>query len=244
MNLVIDRGNTQDKVAVFQNNRIVFCSNYNNLSVEILKTIKHSYSQIINAIYSSVGNNNNKKEIISFLKLNYKVFDRKNLQTSIKMLYQTTKTLGEDRLAAIIGAENLYPQTDLLVIDCGSCITFDFINKTKEYFGGSISCGLKMKFAALHNFTANLPLLDVIKSAELIGNSTQNSILSGVINGTIAEIEGIIKRYKQNFPQLNVILTGGDAEFLSNNINVKHKIEKNLVLYGLNNIINNAKTNN
>ncbi|MDR0789550.1 MAG: type III pantothenate kinase [Bacteroidales bacterium] len=245
MNLVIDRGNTQDKVSVFKDSEIVFCEKYHRLSVEDLERLNSMYPLLKNAIYCSVAKDDNKEEIISFLKANYLFLDSDKWNTNIKIFYQTPQTLGQDRLAAVVGAYSLYPRTNSLIVDCGSCITFDFITLSGEYCGGSISCGFRMKFQALHNFTANLPLLDEIKSVSLLGTSTQDSILSGVINGTLEEVKGIIKQYRQMFEEVNVVLTGGDAEFLSSNITIKHSVEPNLVLYGLNNILNeNAKTNN
>ena len=245
MNLVIDRGNTQYKVAVFRDSEIIFSKKYNNLSIEDLQAIKQSYPLLKSAIYCSVFNDCNNEKIISFLKANYLFIESDEWKTDIKMFYQTPQTLGQDRLAAIVGACNLYPNIDSLIVDCGSCITFDFISASREYRGGSISCGLKMKFQALHNFTSNLPLIDKIISTPLIGTSTQDSILSGVINGTLEEVKGITKRYMQMFGNANVILTGGDADFLSKNITMEHSVDLNLVLNGLNNILNeNAKTNN
>ncbi|MCH8317743.1 MAG: type III pantothenate kinase [Bacteroidetes bacterium] len=135
----------------------------------------------------------------------------------INNLYETPQTMGMDRLAAVVGANHLYRENNCLVIDAGTCITFDFIDKNNNYHGGSISPGIDVKFKALHNFAAQLPLLKKeikeIKEFDLIGKNTHDAIESGVINGTIAELEGIISAFRSKFDDLTVILCGGDAKF-------------------------------
>ncbi len=142
-----------------------------------------------------------------------------------------------DRLAGVCGAIELFKETDTLVIDAGTCITYDFVDKQKNYFGGSISPGLKMRFKAVHTFTAKLPLVDSANAVGLIGDSTESSIQSGVINGMIAEIEGIIMRYQDKYPGLRVILCGGDTAFFENKLKASIFAAPDLVLIGLNSIL-------
>ena len=228
MNLVIDIGNTFIKTALFNDNKIV--------EKQIFKDEEsfNTYYKNIDfrkAILCNVG----KKSFI----INDSRFIHFNHKTKIPIHnnYETKETLGLDRLAAVIGAHYLYPKKDILVIDCGSCITYDFITQNGIYEGGGISPGLHMKLKSLHNFTAQLPLLKLKNINELIGKSTETSILSGVINGTIAEISGIIQKYQNISDNLAPVLCGGDTQFISTKLNKKVIIEEKLVLYGLNEIL-------
>jgi type III pantothenate kinase len=147
--------------------------------------------------------------------------------------------LGSDRLAASIGAYSLHPNSNVLVIDAGTCIKYNFTNFKNEYLGGSISPGIEMRFKSLEHFTSKLPLINFDASyRELIGENTKNSILSGVINGSIAEIDGIMFDYKSKFPNIICILTGGDSEFLAKRLKNSIFTHQNLVLKGLNDILN------
>jgi len=124
-----------------------------------------------------------------------------------------------------------------LVIDAGTCITYDFVDANRNYQGGGISPGLNMRFRAVHTFTAKLPLVTPIKGARLIGDTTESSIQSGVVNGLLAEMEGIIRLYTEEFPGLRVILCGGDAGFFENQLKASIFASPELVLLGLNSIL-------
>lgn len=148
--------------------------------------------------------------------------------------YATPQTLGTDRIVAVVGAMLTPNHSPILVVDAGTAITYDFANIQREYLGGGISPGIRMRFMALHQFTARLPLIETFEHTLLIGNSTSESIISGVINGTIAEIEGIINRYiREHGQNISVFLTGGDAAFLSKKIHTPHILDENLVLKGI-----------
>lgn len=129
--------------------------------------------------------------------------------------YKTPHTLGIDRLAVAAGATIQYPNTARLIIDAGTCITYDFVNANDEYLGGSISPGLQLRYKALNDYTAKLPLLEMEDISYYIGQNTHESIQSGVINGIVAEIDNIIDRYKKDYADLTIILTGGDTVFLA-----------------------------
>ncbi|MFD2148184.1 type III pantothenate kinase [Mucilaginibacter antarcticus] len=154
--------------------------------------------------------------------------------------YKTPHTLGLDRLAAVTGANYLYPQQNNLVIDGGTCITYDFIDAGANYFGGSISPGLNMRYKALNYYTAVLPVVNQDKNfADDAGDDTETAIKSGVQNGIKHELMGFIDSYAKHSPQLNIILTGGDGIFfdtlLKNSIFAPYiKNEPYLVLKGLN----------
>jgi type III pantothenate kinase len=154
-------------------------------------------------------------------------------------LYQSASTLGSDRLAASVGAYFLYPNANVLVIDAGTCIKYNFTNSKNEYLGGGISPGIRMKLKALQTFTSKLPLVEANFSYnELVGNNTQNSILSGVLNGSVAEIDGIISQYKLQFTDIICVLTGGDSEYLAKRLKNSIFAHQNLVIKGLNDILN------
>jgi type III pantothenate kinase len=151
--------------------------------------------------------------------------------------YKTPDTLGKDRLAGIVAAHSLYVKENVLVIDAGTCITYDLITTKGEYYGGSISPGLNMRFKALHTFTEKLPLVSLLNFEELIGTDTNTSILSGVINGLIAETDAIIERYKELYSALKIIICGGDAQFLVDRLKNSIFAVPELVLIGLNEIL-------
>jgi type III pantothenate kinase len=154
-----------------------------------------------------------------------------------KNLYKTPETLGTDRIAAAAGAKTLYTQADCLAIDAGTCVTFDFIDAGDNYYGGSISPGISMRFKALHNFTARLPLVNKKERTELIGANTEESIQSGVMNGIASEVDGMIASYKSIYPELKVIICGGDAPFFETNLKQSIFAVPELVLIGLNRIL-------
>ncbi|HRS53276.1 MAG TPA: type III pantothenate kinase [Bacteroidales bacterium] len=239
INLIFDYGNTLKKIATFKSDKLLNLKIYkkapvNNVINYIEKIKKHNN---VNVIISSVIDFPEK--LSNHLYSNFHVLNMSHkIPLPIKNKYQTPNTLGNDRLAAAVAAYYLFPQNDVLIISAGSCLTFDFINKKGEYLGGAISPGIMMRFKALHNFTNKLPLIKKIEKTQLIGNSTEKSMLSGVINGILCEIDGIIGQYKMKYPNLKVIVSGGDMFFLQkklkNNIFAIH----NIVLKGLNFILN------
>ena len=152
----------------------------------------------------------------------------------LRNAYATPETLGIDRLVAVLGAMQLVSVPPLLVIDMGSAITYDVVDHSHTYLGGGISPGMKMRFRALSEFTARLPLVQPQKKFDLVGNSTHDCIRSGVVNGLLEELEGIIERYKREFSsELSVIISGGDAPFFEKRLKSVNFVEQNLVLLGV-----------
>ncbi|MBR1774687.1 MAG: type III pantothenate kinase [Bacteroidales bacterium] len=255
MLLAIDRGNTNDKFVVFDNDKIIlesskiqwhftkFFSEKKKLISEINLLFSEKNLKISDCIFSSVKSEQDNKEFTDIISQYYNV--RQLTYTTplpIQNMYQSN-TLGMDRLAAVVGANALLG-SNVLVVDAGTCITFDYLDKDKRYLGGSISPGFKIKYEALHNFTANLPLINGIDEVNLVGNNTKDSIRSGVINGTIAEIEQTINLYKQRFFDVKIVITGGDSSFIKSKIGCNVTEEKNLVFWGLKNIYEfNEKSN-
>lgn len=154
--------------------------------------------------------------------------------------YATPHTLGADRLAGAVGAAGLRPGRATLVVDAGTALKFDLVTADGTYNGGSIAPGLSMRFRALHTFTGRLPQLELPTAdatVPLVGDSTTGSLLSGVVNGTVAEITGLIAQYQQLHPALGVLLTGGDAAFLAARLSARIFVVPELVLLGLNRIL-------
>jgi type III pantothenate kinase len=155
----------------------------------------------------------------------------------IKINYSTTATLGVDRIAGACGALEILPNQDRLVIDIGTCINYEFLDHKNVYHGGAISPGVKMRFEAMHTFTARLPLVKTKINPPLTGDSTESCMQSGVLNGVQAELEGIMQRYKEKYPQVGVILCGGDVSLFENRLKQPIFVAPNLVLSGLNRIL-------
>ncbi|MFA5300654.1 MAG: type III pantothenate kinase, partial [Lutibacter sp.] len=151
--------------------------------------------------------------------------------------YATPKTLGVDRIALVSSAFSNYPNKNVLIIDAGTCITYDFINHEGNYYGGAISPGIEMRYKALHVFTEKLPLLRPELMYQLVGDSTETSIHSGILNGVIGEIDSIVEKYRKKNTDLTVVLTGGDVNFLSNRLKNSIFANPNFLLEGLNTIL-------
>lgn len=237
MKLVIDIGNTRTKIAVFSEASIVFYRAYSSIMINDIEEILTNFPDIKKAIFSTVGQTNN--ELKDYLSKKITLIDfHSELKTPINNQYLSTKTLGKDRLAGVVGANGLFPNNNCLVIDAGTCITIDLIDKNKNYYGGSISLGLNMKYKALNTFTVSLPLIkDNFCEEKLIGVNTENSIRSGVLNGTIMELKGFIDYYTNEYSDLKIIFTGGDSKILQNYFKEKTILEEHLVLMGLNIIL-------
>ncbi len=236
MKLIIDFGNTFVKIAVFYANQLIKQYKFEHLGVDDLRKITDEYPQIHSAIISSVVNYPN--EIKSYLEDKYFFFELdSSTPLPIKNNYKSPKTLGKDRIAAVVAANHLYPNKNVLVIDAGSCITFDFINEHLEYLGGSITAGLKMRLRSMHEFTDKLPLVEVKNIDYLIGSTTEESILSGVYNGLISEIDGIIGAYQNIYENLTVILSGGDHIYFDKRLKNNIFALPNIVMIGLNIIL-------
>ena len=192
MNLIIDVGNSLLKIALFKKSELIqkfkFSENYKRNIENII-----SKNNVTHSIISNVGRIDD--SIINILKESTNLLLVSNqLKVPFKNLYKSKNTLGQDRLALVSAAAFNFPNENVLIVDVGSCITYDFKNNNNEYLGGGISPGISMRFKSLNTFTSNLPLIDFDSIHQLIGNNTKNSINSGVINGTISEINGKIGR--------------------------------------------------
>ncbi len=223
------------KVGIFNQNDILYLNTCKTITLKQLQNLLIDYS-IDKAIISSVKNYS--PLIKEFLKENLLFVELSEItKIPIKVRYTTTETLGKDRLSAVVAAKSVYPNNNVLVINAGTCITYDFIDKNSEYYGGAISPGIQMRLKALNTFTEKLPLIKSKKNVELIGNSTHNSILSGVMNGVMYEASGFIKSYNDNFNDLKVILSGGDMNYFDKKFKNSIFAFSNIVIHGLNIIL-------
>ena len=235
MNLILDIGNTRIKAALFNSKELIWSSAYSTL-LNFSSEIKNHFSKIEASIIGSVADHT--EEVIQILSPKKPLVFKNDTPIPLKNLYKSQATLGSDRLAAAIGAYSLFQHQNVLTIDAGTCIKYNFVNSGNEYLGGGISPGLQMRFKALHQYTDKLPLVHFEPDfIELIGDTTQHSILSGVLTGIIAEVEGIIDRYKKQYPDLIVVVTGGDIDFLKKRLKNHIFAEPNLILIGLNEIL-------
>lgn len=232
MNLAVDYGNSSAKVAIFDQHELT--EKHIFAHPDDLKSFLEN-SSAENFIISSVTTE--AEAVLQWSQAKNKFVLSYQLPLPVNILYATPKTLGVDRIAGSCGAVKLFPDKNTLVIDAGTCITYDFTDSSRQYYGGSISPGLKMRFQAVHTFTARLPLVNAAENAELIGNSTETSIQSGIVNGTLAEIDGIIERYRHKYPDLQVILCGGDGPFFENKLKASIFAAPDLVLIGLNSVL-------
>ncbi|MBT8234975.1 MAG: type III pantothenate kinase [Bacteroidia bacterium] len=234
MNLIIDVGNSWVKMAVYNGSQILHHKSMQqeDLKGEVQKVIR-AYPKISHSILAAVTPVAN--EIIDILKKNSETHVLHSASRfPFKNKYGTPDTLGLDRIALVAAATEAYPNTNVLIIDAGSCITYDFLNAKGEYLGGAISPGIAMRYKALNTFTANLPELEKTDKAELVGNSTDTSVHSGIINGVINEVDGMIERYRSEYRKVTVILTGGDGQFLSKRLKNTIFAHSNFLLEGLN----------
>ena len=237
MNLVVDIGNNFFKLGIFENSNLVFSffDKNDKIDVEIEKIIR-SYSKITSALISNVSS----IKINDILnKLNIKIYELDSTFIfPFKLNYKTPESLGNDRLALAAAATILYPNSNNLVIDAGTCITIDFIDNNNHFMGGSISPGVKMRYDSLNHYTANLPLLKNENNFNYPGDSTNASIHAGIIGGVSNEINGFIKQINSRNDKVNVILTGGDAKILSKTLKITIFANQNFILEGLNSILN------
>ena len=213
MNLIIDIGNTRTKFALFNNDEMAISVPVDNFSPEHVEILLNEHTSLDKVIVSSTGNLSS--DLNDYLEGQFKNFIDFDSETRLPFenCYQSKDTLGRDRLAAIAGANFLYPDSNILVIDAGTAITYDFINDKNQYLGGNISPGLNLRFKALKKFTAKLPLVEAKEENKLYGDTTETAIRCGVQNGTIFEVESTIEAFKQYYKNLRIIITGGDAKF-------------------------------
>jgi len=238
LKLIIDIGNSRTKFAIFQKDKLLNLQVFENpelvFLMKILQTFPDVDASVLSAVkdYPGVFDDVLKKHGF-FVKLD------ETTPLPFKNFYKTPKSLGKDRLAIVAGARAYFPEQNVLAIVAGTTITYDLVNEKDEYLGGGISPGIMMRFKALHTFTEKLPFIKPVEEKQpLIGNTTETAILSGVLNGMVAETDGIINRYKEKFKNLKIIIGGGDYKYFDKRLKNNIFVAPNLVLEGLKKILN------
>jgi type III pantothenate kinase len=235
MNLIYDIGNTSTKLAVYNKGEKVLsvrskgfnCEELSKMisPFEINKGIICSVKVLPEFIYDLISVNITKMHVLTH-----------KTKLPFRNEYSTPETLGPDRIAAVAGAYFMYPGRNILVIDAGTAVTYDYLSG-KAYKGGNIAPGLSMRFKALHKFTSRLPLCSAIDRFDSPGKNTIQAITAGVINGLVYEINEYIRSFRENNIDSMVILTGGDSGYLKERISFKVNVQPDLVLTGLNHIL-------
>ena len=235
MNLIIDIGNTRAKAFAFESDEII-----ESMATDHKLTGLEEFAQRMGCrqgIYSSVAHipeeGYKALESVGFPMMQL----TGQTPVPVHILYHTTETLGADRIAAIVGARTMQPEGYLLVIDSGTCITYEFLDEENNYLGGNISPGLEMRLKAMHEHTALLPLISREGEAPEMGYDTATALRSGVVWGIKYEIEGCIRHFREKYPQISVFLTGGDIKYLDMSLKSSIFADDFIVPKGLNEIL-------
>ena len=240
MDLSIDIGNNYFNLAVFEFGNLLYENSNKNSFIfdEIDSTIK-SYKKIDWAIISNVSDLDLND---FFFKKEIKMISVSNsLKLPFKINYKPLKSLGADRISLAAAAFISYPNLNNIIIDIGTCITVDVFEKKNIFSGGSISPGIEMRYKSLNSFTSKLPLLKKSNQKKYPANTTEDCIHNGVIGGVVSEILTQIEIYKKKYQSVNVIVTGGDANFLFEPLNFAIFVDRKFILKGLNFILNQNK---
>jgi len=237
MNLIVDQGNSFAKMALFRGDELIRTTPAEQLNATaitrfisgekiervILSTVKRVQAETVQLLKSVSSH---------FLELDH------TCRLPFRIDYRTPQTLGKDRIAAVAGAWFQSPGSDILVIDAGTAITFDFISAEAVYLGGNIAPGMTMRLKALNHFTDRLPLIDATGETPFTGYDTETAIRAGVAQGMTFEISGYIDKWKESKPNLLVFLTGGDTFYFDRMLKRAIFADEFLVLKGLNRILN------
>jgi type III pantothenate kinase len=236
MNLVIDFGNTRIKAGIFNKNELLSAHIFNS-DTELITFLKTGLS-VNNCLIASVTSQHD--GILNYLSSNLSVIlFSSTTRVPLKNLYKSASTLGSDRLAASVGSFYFFPSQPVLTIDAGTCIKYNFVTEQNEYLGGAISPGISMRLKAMHHYTHALPLIEPDTMFDtLIGENTKNSLLSGALIGSAAEVDNMIERYLTKYPNMQVVITGGDSDYLCKQLKNRFFANQNILLYGLNSILN------
>lgn len=234
--LCIDQGNSSVKAGVFYGNELLETFKFDKFTKEALNSITIKY-KLESVIVSSVTNTENDiKQLFASENVHIVILSHETKLPFI-MGYNSPETLGKDRIAVVAGASYLKPATNLLIIDAGTAITYDFIDSNGYYHGGNIAPGIDLRLKSLHLFTGKLPMVQAKSEFALLGKNTESAILNGVLNGIIFEINGYIHALKIKYPELSAFLTGGSTFYFDRKLKSAIFVEKNLVLIGLNRIL-------
>ncbi|MDD2799206.1 MAG: type III pantothenate kinase [Bacteroidales bacterium] len=241
MNLIIDQGNTRAKLALFDGLEIISSESVEEVSQQMVEDFigNHSIAGVIVSTVTKLSD-----DFMTYIQSIAPLFVELSHETPLPFTihYRTPETLGRDRIAAVAGAYFAYPNRNILVIDAGTAITYDFINSKGIYLGGNIAPGLEMRLTALHTFTDKLPLVGKTGEVPTLGYNTETAIRSGVIEGIVYEIDGYSKQISKDWSELLIFLTGGDTFYFDKRLKNVIFADEYLVTKGLNRILQyNAK---
>jgi len=236
--LTIDIGNTRTKIGYFEGEEMMAVEFFDQADTESLLGWATNHPAE-NVILSSVGDVSGYQGTVRAFRKRYaKVLELDAaLPLPIVNGYETPETLGKDRLAAVVGATVFFPDQTCLVVDAGTCITVDVIDATGRYLGGNISPGLQMRLRAMHDYTARLPHPEMKWPSNWIGRTTETALQNGALRGTLLEFTGYERLCRDEFGDINVLLTGGDSHILAKNWKSQIFVNQNLVLHGLNKML-------
>lgn len=237
MNLVIDIGNTRIKLALFNERDLMFNVPLDELKKEHIQVLLDEHADLKNVIVSSVRDY--PEELKTFFQNSFENFIELDANTPVPITnqYETPDTLGNDRLAAAVGATELFPGKNVLIIDAGTAITYEIVTDKNEYLGGNISPGLETRYKSLHHFTGKLPLLQATDDFQMIGTNTKSAIQAGVQIGLLFEVQQYMEYFNTIYENLEIIITGGDAKFFDKKLKNSIFVHFNLTLIGLNRIL-------
>ena len=234
MILVIDVGNSRIKAAVFEGTMVLEIFVFKKIELKKkIENILKKFQNVTDFVISSVGDVDKHSFIAFESEVNVNFITNAD-SFPFQNKYSTPQTLGIDRMVLAAGAVLKVPNQNRLVIDAGTCVTYDFIDDKNNYLGGAIAPGLRLRYESLHNYTAKLPLLALENPKNMIGNSTSDSIHSGVVNGLVYEMDGFIEEYKTQYSNFIIILTGGDTDFLAKRLKNTIFANSNFLLESLN----------
>ena len=235
-NLIVDIGNTVAKLVVFENGEPISEVLTSNTALEALPGVVRTFGPTRAVVSAVVELTAEAREALDALAMPV-LYVTGQTPTPVPVLYRSPATLGPDRLAAVVGAVTLQPGRPLLVVDAGTCVTYELVDAAGRYVGGNISPGLDMRLSALREHTARLPLVAPMGDIPAMGYDTETAIRAGVVRGIQFEIEGYIRHYREKYPDLFVFLTGGNR--LNFDTRLKNCIfaDKYLVPRGLDRIL-------
>ena len=236
MNLVVDIGNTLVKLAVFDDGRLVAQRCAERLLPSMLDDLLSGRRAAKAVVASTRGATGDAAETVRPF-ADYLLEFTPQTPVPIGNAYRTPETLGRDRLAAAVGAATHYPGRNVLIVDFGTAVTIDLVTADNTFRGGCISPGMTMRFRALHDYTAALPLCGPAEDERLQGLATEDAVRLGVMNSLTFEIEGYIARMREKIDDLCVIFTGGDAKYFAKRIKNTIFANCNLVFCGLDRIL-------
>ena len=236
VNLIIEQGNTSTKVAIYAEGNLKASFVYKTFDKSKLKPLFDVYS-LDKGIYSTVADVD--EDLIAYLKecLSCFIYFDNDVRLPITIKYKTPHTLGKDRIAAVVGAYYLQPNRNILIIDAGTWITYELLEASGSYLGGNISPGMTTRFKALNDYTKKLPLVNEREEVPCWGTCTEDAIRAGVVNGIVFEMDGYIDKAKELYSDVLVFLTGGHSFYFESRLKNSIFADINLVLTGLNRIL-------